>query len=516
MARVLTNDITLAFALEDTTATGFGVLPAAPVWKQVEPNDISKWGAEIKTVARNPISKNRQVRKGTITDLDSEVELKCDLTMDSLEDFVEGFCFARAYSSGAEYWKISAISGADVISLSATSGPNRVFAAGSGGTITGAATLVYTRGLTNSGNNGLHVVTAVVTGATPQIVVTGSTLTAEVPAATTYATIEVAGVRTLAGDLDINASGNITSTVVDFTTLGLHTGQFIYVGDGATHTFSGSSRRGFARVMGIAANLLTLDKWSQASTGAQTNTTAEIDLYFGRFIRNVVVDDTDYIARQFQFEATFPGLYAVGSGGQGYEYSLGNFCDKVGFELPLANKALATFSFIGTDTEPPVTVTGRKLSASAALEPEQTVAFNSTSDVLRLRVTETDETGLTTDFKDMTISLDNQVSPEKVIGVLGARFMNSGIFNVDITTKALFTNADVLAAIRNNTTVTMELALQNDDGGFVLDIPSMTLGDGSKDFPLNATVTIALKGKAFIDPVLGTSISFSIFPYLPA
>ena len=44
----------------------------------------------------------------------------------------------------------------------------------------------------------------------------------------------------------------------------------------------------------------------------------------------------------------------------------------------------------------------------------------------------------------------------------------------------------------------------------------MTLGDGAKDFPAFATVTVALKGKAFIDPVLGTSLGVSIFPYLPA
>src|SRR5689334_23077448 len=153
MSRVLTNDITIAFALEDTTASGFGILPGSPTWKQIEPNDISKWGAEIKTVARNPISKNRQVRKGTITDLDSKVDLKVVLTMDCIKDFAEGFMFARAYSSGAEYWALTAVSGADVFSIGATSGPNRVYAAGSGGTISGAATLVFVRGCTNSGNN---------------------------------------------------------------------------------------------------------------------------------------------------------------------------------------------------------------------------------------------------------------------------------------------------------------------------------------------------------------------------
>lgn len=519
MTRVLTNDITLAFALEDTTATGFGVLPAAPQWKQIEPNDISKWGAEIKTVARMPISKTRQVRKGTITDLDSMVEIKCDLTMDCLKDFIEGFMFARAYVSGAEYWRLTAVSGADVFSLSATSGPLRVYPGGSGATVSGAATLVYVRGCTNSGNNGLFRVSTVATGATPSLTLTGANSVAEVIGATTMATVEVCGVRCLAGDIDVNATGNLSSTVVDFTTLGLKVGQFIYIGDGSTRSFAGASLNGFARVKAIAANLLTVDKRATTFTGAEANTLLEIDIYFGRFIRNVTVDDTDYIARQIMFEATFPNLYAVGASGIGYEYAKGNFCDQVTFDLPLANKALATWGFIGTDTDAPVSSSGggasRKLSASAAYSPVETTAFNATSDVLRLRITQYDETGLTTDFKDCQIKLDNQVSPEKVIGLLGARFMNTGIFNVDITTKALFTNALVLAAIRANTTCTMELALKNGDGGFVMDIPALTIGDGAKDFPLNATVTIALKAKAFIDPTLGTSLSWSLFPYLP-
>lgn len=516
MSRVLTNNVTVAWALEDTTATGFGILPASPTWKQIEPNDISKWGAEIKTVARQPISKNRQVRKGTITDLDSKVEIKCDLTMDCLEDFIDGFMFARAYSSGAEYWAVSGVSSGAGYALSVTSGPVRVFPAGSGGTVTGAATLVFARGFTVTGNNGLKLVNAVVTGATPTIFCSGQSLADEVVSVSTgqYATLEVCGVRTLAGDLDVNASGNITSTVVDFTTLGLHVGQFVHVGDGtATHSFSGSSANGFMRISSIAANLLSFDRRDLASTGAQTNAAISIDIYFGRFIRNVTVDDTDYVARQYMFEGTFPALMTGGV--DGFEYAKGNFCDQVTFDLPLANKALATWSFIGTDTDAPVVSGSRKTNASQARTPVQTTAFNATSDVMRLTITKADETGLTTDFKDVQIKLDNNVGPEKVIGTLGARFMNNGIFNVDITTKALFTNADVLAAIRANTTCAMQLIMQNDDGGFVMDIPSLTLGDGAKDFPLNQTVTIAIKGKAFIDPVLGTSLSWSIFPYLP-
>src|SRR6056297_3642499 len=91
MSRVSTNTVGLAYAIEDS----LGVLPGSPVWKSLEPNDISTFGATISKVSRNPISKDRQRKKGTTTDLDSSVEFPHDLTMESFIDFMQGFCFAQ-------------------------------------------------------------------------------------------------------------------------------------------------------------------------------------------------------------------------------------------------------------------------------------------------------------------------------------------------------------------------------------------------------------------------------------
>ena len=89
--RVLTNNISLAYAIE----TSFGVLPASPEWKLLEPNDITTFGATITTVPRAPIAKDRQRRKGTVTDLESNAEFEHDLTLESFIDFAEGFVFAN-------------------------------------------------------------------------------------------------------------------------------------------------------------------------------------------------------------------------------------------------------------------------------------------------------------------------------------------------------------------------------------------------------------------------------------
>ena len=98
---------------------------------------------------------------------------------------------------------------------------------------------------------------------------------------------------------------------------------------------------------------------------------------------------------------------------------------------------------------------------------------------------------------------------------MGALFMNTGNFEVDIEAQILFTSSTVTAAIRNNETLTMDFVLKNDDGAIAVDIPSMTLAGGDKEFPVNESVLLNTTGKAFRDATLGTSIGISVFPIVP-
>lgn len=499
MSRVSTNTVSLAVAIEES----LGVLPATPTWWKLEPNSIGSFGPTIATTERNPISSDRQRKKGTITDLDSKVDFDADVIMDHALLFLPGFLFASfAGPTGFGIYDTNTVSAAD-----ATDDDYTVSAGGA----LPAGTLIYARGFSNAGNNGLKVVDTG-SGATSIPVVEALVTEAAPPAA---ARIDVAGVQGAAGDLAINASGNLASTTLDFTTLGLTAGQAIWIGGSATATrfandISSGVNRGWARIVSVAAHEIVLDKKSTTYT-ADAGATKTIHVYFGRFLRNVPVEDDDFLEQSYQFEGAYPDLEAVGT--PAYEYALGNYCNEIAIKLELASKATMTFGFIGTDTESPATT--QKDNADTPLSPIQTVAFNTSSDIARMRVTETDETGLTTYFKSLTLTLKNNVSPEKVLANLGAVFMNIGNFDVDIEAKALFTSAAVPAAIRNNTTVAMDFSLRNEDGAIFFDIPAMTLGGGDKEFPENETVLINIPAKAFEDTLLGTSIGISFLPYVP-
>jgi len=507
MGRVTTNSLGLSAARE----TSLGVLPVSPVWRRLEPNSINQFGSTISKTVRNPISQSRQRRKGIITDLDSAVEAEMDLTMSAFRDYMEGFCFSVAKGAPVFIPSAATAGAFTVPAVSAGDAAKIQYGASS------AKTLFFARGFDLSANGGLFVAGAAVATSATSITVTGGAL-AETPDATDDVELAVAGVRGATGDLEIDSDGNLISAALDFTTLGLNVGQWIHIGGvDATNQFFTEANYGFVRVALVAANKITIARRPNAFTaddGTVDNAAGaglSIDILFGQWVRNVGVNDPDYLEISTQFELESPNLGAAGAAN--YEYALGNYHDTANISIPLTDKATITYGFIGTDTSDPSA--SRATNADEALEPSESSAFGTASDIARLVIHEVDETGLTTDFKSLDITITNNVTPEKVLGLLGARYMNLGNFEADIEAQVLFTDPAVPAAIRANSTLGLYFALRNDDGGMMCDYPSGTLEGGGREFPVNQTVLMNTTFMAFEDSALGYSFSASLFPVLP-
>jgi len=502
MARSLTNN----FSLEYTSETSLGT--AGETWVLLEPNSIGVFGADITTVSRTPISKNRQRRKGTVTDLESTVDFESDLTVDAFRDFIEGFAFASFTNAD---WHVQAGAGyRDLVAVASTDSFDHD--ALSAGLVVGM--MVKTYGFTNSVNNGTFLVKT--GGSTTSTLVTDTagaavSLLDETPTQASGARMEICGVQGASADITYDVDDtSVNSTALDFTTLGLTAGQFIHVGGTATaNQFAGGVLRG--RVVSVAATKVVLDKVVGTLSADDAGAGKKIELLFGQFLRNVDVDDASFLERSFTFEGTYADLDSAGV--PEYDYSIGNYCNEIGMTLPLADKATVTYGFVGQDTNNP-TVT-REDHTNGTVVHQLTEAFNTSSDIIRLRITKVDETGLSTDFKSATVTFNNNVSGEKVLGYLGSKFLNTGIFEVNIEAQLLFTKGDVIDAIRANDTVTMDYIVRNNDGAIAVDIPSMTMGGGAREFPVNETILISLTGEAFEDATLGTSMGVSQFPLYP-
>ena len=500
MGRVLSNNVGLAYAEEDT----LGVLPSAPAWKAVEPNTVGAFGATISRTPRNPISKNRQRRKGAVTDLDSAAEFDADVTLDSFRDFIQGFLFADAVNSDVTNLPVSTVAGGATDSYSLTTA--LVLAQVSRFPV---GALVWASGFSNSDNNGLRVLDTI-GGAT---IAVEEDLQADTTGVVSFAGYQFATAATWTYSAT-SKQGTLQKTGLGTTliAMGLEAGMFVHFGSVASAgaaVANGLSTAGigYGRVVSVINNNLVLDKLSTALQGAIT-VTGNTHIVLGQFIRNVPTDDPRYEERSFALEATFPGLGDAGV--TEYQYSRGNFCNTLTFTLPLTDKATLGFAFIGTDTDNPTLV--QEAGANAATTPTATSPFNTSSDIARLRITEVDEDALTTDFKSITLTMTNNVSPEKVLANLGARFMNAGNFEVNIESQLVFTSSEVIERIRSNETVSMDFILNNDNGVIVVDIPSMTLGGGDREFPANESVLVNTTGEAFEDDSLGSSIGISILP----
>lgn len=496
MARVLSNNATLECARE----TALGTLPSSG-WRLLQPNRF-QMGPAIAKVYRDIISKSRRKRKGQITDVKSAVTVDADITMELMDEFVESAVMASStWALNTRRWVPTAVTSV-------------AFVVPSGGALA-QYTLVKAKGFAVAGNNGLFVVGAA--SDADEIKCSGLTAEAAIPAAQNV-TLQICGVQGTAGDITMDASGRLTSTVLNFTTLGLTVGQMIKIGGASAGLqFATAANNGYARITAIAAGLLTLDRRS-ATFVIDSGATKTIQIFFGGFLRDVAVDHGDYIGPEVSAirSYTFEGLYEnLGVAEDQFEYARGNVLSMLTLSLPLADKATATLDFVGTDTDAPVGEASRATLASAPRVPVEVAMVNTSSDVARLIVAEADETGLSTDFKSLSFKFNHNVAPEQVLGTLGGAYMNCGDFDVTAEMSLLFSNPDVLAAVRANDTVGMWWALKNDDGGFGVDVPAMCLESATKEMPENASMTLSLTGMAIESATYGHLVSVSMFPHLP-
>lgn len=515
MSRVQTNKCSLAFAVETSTP---GTLGGSPTWFKTEPNNISDLGAKITTVARRPISRSRQLKQGTVVDLDSAVAFEADLTLDAASKYLEDFVFAEYANQNLYFFAPAAgASGFTIPSTTANQAAKGQFTSG------GPISLFFVRGYTNAGNNGLKALTSDLGSGVTILPITG--LTTETPP--TNAVVEYCGIRTAVADVAITVSagavtltsGGGAGTHVDFTTLGIKPGQFIHVGGLTATNQMPTGSIGFFRVLTVAAATITGDKvFSQTGTSLTTDPNTSgggkaVDLLFGRYLRDVPndqnADDTRYLERTKTFEAAYPDL--GGAGVDGYEYANANYGNELTLDVSETNKVTLKLGYLGFDTPVPTGV--RKTNAASAIAPIGTVAFNSSSSFVNLR---TDALAAANAlFKTISLKITNNLAPDKILGILGAAVMDVGQFICELAAELIFADVSLPTAIRNNSRQTMDFMFKNSDGGIVIDLPSVTIGDGGKTFPVDKAVKISAKFNPFGDATLNTSLGISLFPVLP-
>jgi hypothetical protein len=369
--------------------------------------------------------------------------------------------------------------------------------------------LLLASGFSVAANNGLKVAN----GTSTATAISVSDSLADEASPPAAAKVEVVGHQlgsatsaiALVGDLvRLTDSGN------PFASLGLSEGEWVYIGgDSATLRFT--NNQGWARIKTFAAGYLEFDKVSWTPQ-AETGTGKTIQVFYGNIVKNEE-DPNDIVRRTYQLERTLGN----DANGTMSEYLVGACANELTINIAQADKVTIDLGFVATDNEQRNGATGVKTGTRPALVAED--AYNTSSDFARIKLATVSETDATVDplfayATELTLTINNNVTPNKAIGVLGAFDTSAGTFEVGGNLTAYFASIDAVQAVRNNGDVTLDIIMVKDNKGLLFDIPLLSLGDGRLNVEQDQAIQLPLETTA-AESSFGHTLLFQSFPYLP-
>ena len=365
--------------------------------------------------------------------------------------------------------------------------------------------LVFASGFSTAANNGVKTVVSHAAG----ILTVAGGLVDETPPAT--AKVQTVGFRFEAGDLSVTMNGGLprltNAAAIDFAAFGFIPGEWLYL-DGF------SNNGGFARIGTIDPDgeYIEFDKveWHPV---AEAETGVVVSLYLGTIIRNE--PDPGLIKRRsYHIERTL----GQDTEGNMAEYLIGAVANEFTLNVAQADKVTVDVSFIAIDSESRTGAQGLKAGARPSLLVED--AFNTSSDFHRIKLSAVDPLlanprPLFAFSTDMTLTINNNVSANKAIGVLGAFDTTAGTFEVGGSLTTYFANMDAVQAVRNNADITMDFIVVKNNAALLFDIPLLALGNGRLNVEQDQPVTLPLDTSA-AESKFGHTLLFQSFPYLPS
>ncbi len=307
-----TNRVKISKVREST----FGVTPTSPVFKTLRTTS-SGLAINPKTVTSDEIDSNREVKDLILVGYEAGGDVAGELSFgaadDDLEEALQGTWASKPFRDNAGV--------ADSV-ITAVTASTDTYTVNTGAAFV-AGHLVYASGFDNAANNGLFVAqtgtsaTSVAAPASPGLV------DEAVPPGA--AVLRVVGFQGATADLAATTvSGNgLTSTALNFTTLGLNVGEWVLVGGAAANTFfTTAASNGWCRISAISANRLSFDR---VPTGfaTDTGTGKTIQVFTGDFLKNGSTQRSNTFERQYLDHSPVT-----------YEYIRGQVLDTLAINVP--------------------------------------------------------------------------------------------------------------------------------------------------------------------------------------
>lgn len=504
--KIDSNDTGLSIA-EEVELGKLDPNPANVNWYGLEPNGYDDFGGELTLLARNPINASRQRKKGAITDLDASGGFNQDFTQINTQNVLQGVMFA-------DYREKPTFAIDTVTATGFTTADD----------ITGVIgnMLMYASGFSTPANNGLHVVSAAASG---EISAPGLTAEALAPIG---AKLILVGFRTAAGDLDVTVTGgavNLSTTAFDLTRLNLIPGEWFYIGGDLTaNQFTTVANNGFKRAVSITAHNIRIDQSVAIGMATEANSAKLVDIFIpARVLKNELEELIK--RRSYQLERRL-GVPDTASTNRQAEYLIGAVPDQFKLNTEMADKLNADISFVAIDNDQRTQTQGVKAGNRVPLVESD--LFNTSTDIVAMRLSVYDSanaapTALFGYLTSFNLTINNNLSVNKAVAILGGFDITAGMFEVSAEAEAYFSTVEAVQAVRQNANVQMFMAFVKNNGsnmaGFIIDIPLIALGNArlnvEQNEPIKLPLTIDAATAALLNPALDHTLFWSFFDYLP-
>ena len=282
--------------------------------------------------------------------------------------------------------------------------------------------------------------------------------------------------------------------------------------------------------------MIQLDKTSGGADG-ETEMASEslaggetIQIFFGGVTRNVGTTDPLFVRRTWAIERQLGVPNPSGANDYQAEVLNGAVVNEFSLNIAQADKLTGDFTFIATDKTNYADTDTKPTESGSDATIESATAYNTSSDFSRIRMHQVRPSNnaapepLFAYVTDLTLTVNNNASPNKAVGVLGAFDVSLGNFEVGGSITAYFADVASMNAVRNNQDITLDIALVKDFGtgnaarktGMVWDVPLIALGDGRANVSQDEAITIPLDVQAAEYETFGHTLMLCEFDYLPA
>lgn len=357
--------------------------------------------------------------------------------------------------------------------------------------------LVRATGFTNAGNNGIFRAQsgsddeAVVAPSSP-----GLTDEAAPPAA---ARLKVVGFQGASGDLNATADG-ISSSSLDFTTLGLSVGQWVKIGGTATgDKFVTTALNGWARIAAIAANLLTLDN-KPSSWTTETGTGLTVKVWFGDQLKNGVTMLPQTLERRFMGQQTPTSVIQRGM-----------VVDQYQVQMQRKQRIVGSATFLGMSGE----VTNTSLDASPDARSTGRVMAGS---VNVARVSEDGAALAGPNYsQSFNLTIRNNLRDKGDLTQIPLVDIGAGDQVVEAELSTYFGSKALMDKLLAGGTGSLASILQKDSQALVWQLPRITrMGGAASATAKNQDVMLPLRVKASKDTTTGAQIILDRLEYYEA